>query len=103
MALTDGNEYSHAWLFGYFLDKESDKKEELVCRLRLRRETAMEVHKESGEKHTSTISDDQMSNIPKDSDLYHTKQKEAKRRFEILVELEKKLASHFSRPRIGNR
>jgi hypothetical protein len=46
---------------------------------------------------------DPMSNIPKDSDLYRTKQKEAKRRFEILVELEKRLAPHFAKPRIGNR
>uniref|UniRef100_M4E166 Uncharacterized protein n=1 Tax=Brassica campestris TaxID=3711 RepID=M4E166_BRACM len=71
--------------------------------IRLSRETAMEVHKEFGEKHhNATLSADPMSNIPKDSDLYRTKLKEAKRRFEILVELEKKLAPHFSRPRITN-
>uniref|UniRef100_A0A1J3IVG4 Uncharacterized protein n=1 Tax=Noccaea caerulescens TaxID=107243 RepID=A0A1J3IVG4_NOCCA len=79
------------------------KRKEKKGLIRLSRETAMEVHKEFGEKHTSTISADPMSNMPKDSDLYHTKQKEAKRRFEILVELEKKLAPHFSRPRIANR
>ncbi|CAH2070759.1 unnamed protein product [Thlaspi arvense] len=79
------------------------KRKEKKGLIRLSRATAMEVHKEFGEKHTSTLSADPMSNIPKDSDLYRTKQKEAKRRFEILVELEKKLAPHFSRPRIANR
>ncbi|XP_024011907.1 uncharacterized protein LOC18017639 isoform X2 [Eutrema salsugineum] len=79
------------------------KRKEKKGLIRLSRATAMEVHKEFGEKHSATLSADPMSNVPKDSDLYRTKQKEAKRRFEILVELEKKLAPHFSRPRIANR
>ncbi|XP_010525332.1 PREDICTED: LOW QUALITY PROTEIN: uncharacterized protein LOC104803148 [Tarenaya hassleriana] len=64
-----------------------------------------EVHKDFAEKQPMTFSVDPLSNIPKDSDLYRTKQKEAQRRFEILVELEKRLAPHFSRPRnqIANR
>ncbi|CAH8305971.1 unnamed protein product [Eruca vesicaria subsp. sativa] len=79
------------------------KRKEKKGLIRLSRETAMEVHKEFGEKHHNpTLPADPMSNIPKDSDLYRTKLKEAKRRFEILVELEKKLAPHFSRPRIAN-
>ncbi|VVB10916.1 unnamed protein product [Arabis nemorensis] len=79
------------------------KRKEKKGLIRLSRATAMEVHKEFGDKHPTTLSADPMSNIPKDSDLYRTKQKEAKRRFEILVELEKRLAPHFSRPRIVNR
>ncbi|CAN8302470.1 unnamed protein product [Cochlearia groenlandica] len=80
------------------------KRKEKKGLIRLSRATSMEVHKEFGEKqHTPTVPVDPMSNIPKDSELYRTKQKEAKHRFEILVELEKKIAPHFSRPRVANR
>ncbi|KFK26694.1 hypothetical protein AALP_AA8G281100 [Arabis alpina] len=80
------------------------KRKEKKGLIRLSTATAMEVHKEFGDKHPSTtLSGDPMSNIPKDSDLYRTKQKEAKRRFEILVDLEKRLTPHFSRSRIVNR
>ncbi|KGN64407.1 uncharacterized protein LOC101216205 [Cucumis sativus] len=40
---------------------------------------------------------DSFSDLPKDSDIYLTKRKEAFRKYEILVELEKLLASKFSK------
>lgn len=79
------------------------KRKEKKGLAQLSKATALEVHKDFVEKQQTVLSVDPLSNIPKDSDLFRAKQKEAQRRFEILVELEKRLAPHFSRPRIANR
>lgn len=66
------------------------------------KETALRVHKDIV-KPTVTNSSNPLSNIPKDSDLYITKRNEALRKYEILVELEKKLAPVFSRPQTSTK
>ncbi|XP_065863060.1 uncharacterized protein [Euphorbia lathyris] len=51
-------------------------------------------------KETAPVPSNLLNNIPKDSDLYASKRNEALRKYEILVELEKKLFPHFSKPQI---
>ncbi|XP_075107805.1 uncharacterized protein LOC142161723 isoform X6 [Nicotiana tabacum] len=44
------------------------------------------------------IADNNLSTLPKDSDLYKAKQTEARQKYEILVELEKQLLMHLPKP-----
>ncbi|WCJ32497.1 hypothetical protein M5689_013917 [Euphorbia peplus] len=48
-------------------------------------------------KEIAPVLSNPLNNIPKDSDLYAAKRNEAVRKYEILVELEKKLSPHFSK------
>nr|XP_009775544.1 PREDICTED: uncharacterized protein LOC104225446 isoform X2 [Nicotiana sylvestris]XP_016491969.1 PREDICTED: uncharacterized protein LOC107811528 isoform X4 [Nicotiana tabacum] len=44
------------------------------------------------------IADNNLSTLPKDSELYKAKQTEARQKYEILVELEKQLLMHLPKP-----
>ncbi|KAJ8772307.1 hypothetical protein K2173_027484 [Erythroxylum novogranatense] len=54
------------------------------------------VEKNVEVKEPAPIKNNYLNNIPKDSELYLTKRKEAIHKFEILLKLEKKLAPHFA-------
>ncbi|KAK8323201.1 hypothetical protein V6Z11_A12G221600 [Gossypium hirsutum] len=58
--------------------------------------TALKVQKDVAKKPAALLSNP-LNNIPKDSDLYIAKRNEALRKYEILLELEKKLSPVFSK------
>ncbi|XP_031253573.1 uncharacterized protein LOC116111535 [Pistacia vera] len=60
-------------------------------------ETSLVVHKSEVPKQLMPLPSNPLNNIPKDSDLYVSKRSEALRKYEILVELEKKLSPVFSK------
>ncbi|XVF11528.1 hypothetical protein REPUB_Repub08aG0035800 [Reevesia pubescens] len=59
-------------------------------------ETALKVQKDIVAKKPAPVLSNPLNNIPKDSDLYVAKRNEALRKYEILLELEKKLSPMFS-------
>ncbi|XP_012091945.1 uncharacterized protein LOC105649778 isoform X2 [Jatropha curcas] len=59
--------------------------------------TSPKVHKIVETKEVVPLPSNPLNNIPKDSDLYLVKRNEALRRYQILLELEKKLFPHFSK------
>ncbi|XP_057424289.1 uncharacterized protein LOC130717903 [Lotus japonicus] len=62
------------------------------------KDTSLKVQKDVVMKHSAPLSCSSMNNLPKDSDLFVAKRKEAYRKYEILVELEKLLSPVFSKP-----
>ncbi|XVF54687.1 hypothetical protein PTKIN_Ptkin05aG0200800 [Pterospermum kingtungense] len=61
------------------------------------KETALKVQKDDVAKRTAPVLNNPLNNLPKDSDVYKAKRSEALRKYEILLELEKKLSPVFSR------
>ncbi|XP_021685378.2 uncharacterized protein LOC110668457 isoform X1 [Hevea brasiliensis] len=59
--------------------------------------TSPKVHKIVDTKELSSLPSNLSNNIPKDSDLYLAKRNEALQKYQILLELEKKLSPHFSK------
>ncbi|KAI4343615.1 hypothetical protein L6164_010946 [Bauhinia variegata] len=55
----------------------------------------LKVQKDVVMKHPAQLSSSSLSNLPKDSELFHTKRTEAYRKYEILLELEKLLSPLF--------
>ncbi|OMO71671.1 hypothetical protein COLO4_28120 [Corchorus olitorius] len=76
---------------------ESLNTDEVVGSLPSNKETALKVQKDVVVKQPAPVLSNPLNNIPKDSDLYIAKRNEALRKYEILLELEKKLAPMFSR------
>ncbi|OMP08224.1 hypothetical protein CCACVL1_01144 [Corchorus capsularis] len=73
------------------------RREKKVGSLPSNKETALKVQKDVVVKQPAPVLSNPLNNIPKDSDLYIAKRNEALRKYEILLELEKKLAPMFSR------
>ncbi|XP_022729946.1 uncharacterized protein LOC111285004 [Durio zibethinus] len=63
--------------------------------------TALKVKKDIVAKKPAPVLSNPLNNLPKDSDLYLAKRNEALRKYEILLELEKKLSPMFSRKGIA--
>ncbi|XP_059443009.1 uncharacterized protein LOC132175173 [Corylus avellana] len=61
------------------------------------KETSLKVRRTVVMKQPAALPYSAVSNLPKDGDVYMTKRKEAYRKFEILVELEKLLSPIFSK------
>ncbi|KAK8488945.1 hypothetical protein V6N13_060935 [Hibiscus sabdariffa] len=73
------------------------RREKKVVSQTLNKESVLKVRKDVVAKKPAPIPSNPLNNLPKDSDLYIAKRNEALRKYEILLELEKKLAPVFSR------
>ncbi|KAE8658324.1 serine/threonine-protein kinase RIO1-like isoform X1 [Hibiscus syriacus] len=73
------------------------RREKKVVSQPLNKESVLKVRKDVMAKKPAPVPSNPLNNLPKDSDLYIAKRNEARRKYEILLELEKKLAPVFSR------
>ncbi|KAB2015026.1 hypothetical protein ERO13_D09G247400v2 [Gossypium hirsutum] len=73
------------------------RREKKVGSQPLNKESVLKVRKDVVAKKPAPVPNNPLNNIPKDSDLYIAKRNEALRKYEILLELEKKLSPVFSR------